>query len=640
MNIINGDPMIFPIEAFVPLVSVSLLDLKDNTLHFDLVHTGIATSKIISLKNDNSKNITTYMIKNPLPENLVFKENMGYITNKPKNIEIIFTYHEPNPNFKIEVPIMIRGGKNIILKIVANIIQPEVFIEEEKFNFGGVCFNEMKIKNLTLTNKSKLPASVYINLNSDLRFKDFRLVLNEKFKNDKSDIIKPVEKKVANEDKVEEIEEEEIEENSESQNNEETEEEEINKEDIREFYVTIPPQKSLLFDLIFYPNSLENENIKFLTNFQLVGSSGSYKGLQREIIAKKIESIISISEMVVKFPKTFIYENTKNYKTKEIKIASANKKTALNWQFINYENDKNFIDGIFNILNKSGIIPEEQDIFIPIKFTFIPREKKVYKSQVVLLVTDTEGNQVNKTIRIEGEGLIPRIYIDKRELILPIVPLGIESSIRFKIKNEGYENEEIKADFEVYQQGSLPIKFNFLENNNIIGYSQSQLKCEVTMLSTKPISFTTKLIFYDTKGKQYPIMVSGTTDNCLFTNYSFFQRNFYDKETKNVNIIKTPPEGNEEINEEKRNENVSSNYAGSSINSISLLGYNKINPQIIDQNCKYIKKYLKKIHLDDGFKQNNTFKTFPDDVVKGNGKVIYILIKNLIGKEPPGKVRS
>jgi hypothetical protein len=320
---------------------------------------------------------------------------------------------------------MIRGGKSLILKIIANIIQPEVFIEEEKFNFGGVCFNEMKIKNLTLTNKSKLPASVYINLNSDLRFKDFRLVLNEKFKNDKSDIIKPVEKKVANEDKVEEIEEEEIEENSESQNNEETEEEEINKEDIREFYVTIPPQKSLLFDLIFYPNSLENENIKFLTNFQLVGSSGAYKGLQREIIAKKIESIISISEMVVKFPKTFIYENTKNYKTKEIKIASANKKTSLNWQFINFENDKNFVDGIFNILNKSGIIPEEQDIFIPIKFTFIPKEKKIYKSQVVLLVTDTEGNQVNKTIRIEGEGLIPRIYIDKRELILPIVPLGM-----------------------------------------------------------------------------------------------------------------------------------------------------------------------------------------------------------------------
>ena len=51
-----------------------------------------------------------------------------------------------------------------------------------------------------------------------------------------------------------------------------------------------------------------------------------------------------------------------------------------------------------------------------------------------------------------------------------------------------------------------------------------------------------------------------------------------------------------------------------------------------------VKKYIKNIHLDENYRQNNTFKIFPDDVVKDNAKVIYILIKNLIGKEPPGKI--
>ena len=645
MNIVSGSPMYFPVEAYLPLVSVSLPNLEDNTVIFELVHTGVATSKFITLKNDTPKNITMYMIQNPLPDNLIFKEETGYITDKPKNVEIIFTHSEPNPNFKTEIPIMIRGGKNLILKLVANVVQPEVIIEEDNFDFGGVCFNEMKTKNLTLTNRSKLPASVYINLNSDLRYKDFKLLLNEKFKNEKNSIIKAVEKIDNNKNEPEEIEDEEIEELSESHNNEESEEEELNQEDIREFYVTIPPQKSIIFDFIFFPNSFENENIQFNTNFKLVGSTSNYKGLEREIKAKKIESIISISEMVVKFPKTFIYENTKNYKSKEIKIASVSKKLQLKWKFINYENEKNFAEGIFNIVNKEGVIPPDEDIYIPIKFHFIPREKKVYKSQVVLLVTDSEGTEAYKTLRLEGEGLIPRIYIDKRELILPIVPLGIESSIKFKIKNEGYENEEIKAEFEIYQQGSLPIQFNFLENNNIIGYSKTELKCEVKMLSNKPISFTTKLIFFDTEGKQYPIMVAGTTDNCLFTNYSFFQRNIktlyeysFDKETKNVNIIKSSTEENDDLNDDKKSENISSSYIGSTANSIALLGYNKINAQIIEQNCKYIKKYIKKIHLDENFRQNNTFKTFPDDVIKGNGKIIYILIKNLTGREPPGKI--
>ena len=647
MNIINGNPVFFPVEAYVPLVSISLSNIEENnSIIFDLVHTGVSTSKFFTLKNDTPKTITAYKIINPLPENLQFKEISGYLTDRPKNIEVIFTHSEPNPNFIAEIPILIRGGKKLILKLKANVVQPEVIIQEEKFDFGKVCYNEMKTKNLTLVNKSKLPASVYINLESDMKYKDFRLVLNEKYKNNQGSIIKPVEKKEENE-KEPVIDDDEIEEVTETQNNdEEAEDEEINKGDIREFYVTIPPQNSIIFDFIFNPISFENENLQFYTNFKLVGSTGQYIGLRREIKAKKIESIISISDMRIKFPKTFIYDNAKNYKTKEIKISSVDRKRALKWKFINYENEKNFSEKIFNIMEgNEGEITANEDHHIPIRFSFVPKEKKIYKSTITLLVTDEEGTEIYKTLRLEGEGLFPRIYIDKRELILPIVPLGVESSIKFKVKNEGYENEEIKAEFEVYQQGALPIKFSFLENNNIIGYSKTELKCQVKMLSTKPISFTTKLIFFDSEGKQYPIMVSGTSDNCLFTNYSFFQRNMdtvyeysYDKETKNVNIVKAQSEGNEDNFEEKKSENATTTFVGSSTNSVGILGYSKINSQIIEQNCKYIKKYIKKIHLDENFLANNKFKTFPDDAVKGNGKIIYVLIKNLIGKEPPGKI--
>ena len=65
------------------------------------------------------------------------------------------------------MPIVIRGGRSLILKITANIIQPVVIIEEEKFNFGGVCFNEMKIKNLTLT-KNQNYLQVFILIYLDL----------------------------------------------------------------------------------------------------------------------------------------------------------------------------------------------------------------------------------------------------------------------------------------------------------------------------------------------------------------------------------------------------------------------------------------------------------------------------------------
>ena len=64
-------------------------------------------------------------------------------------------------------------------------------------------------------------------------------------------------------------------------------------------------------------------------------------------------------------------------------------------------------------------------------------------------------------------------------------------------------------------------------------------------MSQKPISFTTKLIFSDKEGKQYPIYVTGTADNCIFTNYTFFQRTAtdsyeidFDHDTKAINLKK------------------------------------------------------------------------------------------------------
>ena len=650
MNIVNGEPVKFQIEAVVSPCNVIFYELPNDTINFEMVHTGVPNTKHFNLKNETNRVVTAYQIQNPLPEILSFKEPVGFLTDKLKSVEVTIVHKEPNPEFIAEVPILIRGGKKLNLIIKANVVQPEVFIVQDKFDFGGVSFNEPTMRLLTFRNNSKLEASVVVNLNSDVRLRDFKLVLPEKDKLAKEHLIKALEK-----EKKEESFEEDEEDGEESENNEESEEENRG-EDLREFIVNIPPGESLDFEFIFCANSFDNDSFDFFTNFKLLGASEEYKGLKRRITGQKMESVITISDMLVKFPKTFIYENTKNFQYKDIKIGSVQHNKSLKWEFI--LTDEFLKEGIFNIIDSKGEIPAHQDLFVTIKLSFTPHAQKEYKSQVVLRVTDEDGNITDKIIRLEGEGLLPRLYFDKRELILPIVPLGFESSIRFKIKNEGYENEEISYQFESYPQCVLPIEFNWLEKNHTIGVFKNELKGEVKMLTNKPITFTTKLIFFDKEGQQFPITVAGTCDNCLFTNFSFFQRTEknmyefnYDKETKAINLKKSLIKSDEDIlgdkkdnqrddDDDKKSEKNSSSYMGSSMakNSTALLGYNKINSLVIEQNCKMVKKYLKKIHLDDSFKQNNIIKVFPDDIVKDNGKVIYILIKNLIGKEPPDKI--
>ena len=158
-------------------------------------------------------------------------------------------------------------------------------------------------------------------------------------------------------------------------------------------------------------------------------------------------------------------------------------------------------EGVFNILNKKGEIPANQDIFVSVEISFSPKLQKEYTGQVMLYVEDEDGTSTNKVIRLEGEGFYPRIYFDKRELILPIVPLGWESSIKFKIKNEGYEDEDLSAEFESYPQGILPIKLIWCDKTHNIGLVKNDLKLEIKFMSQKPLSFTTKLIFSDKEGK-------------------------------------------------------------------------------------------------------------------------------------------
>lgn len=58
-----------------------------------------------------------------------------------------------------------------------------------------------------------------------------------------------------------------------------------------------------------------------------------------------------------------------------------------------------------------------------------------------------------------------------------------------------------------------------------MGMTHTKLKVEVIFSSKKPTSFTTKIEFKDNNSNSYTIPVSGTADNCLFTNFPFMQRN-------------------------------------------------------------------------------------------------------------------
>ncbi len=287
-------------------------------------------------------------------------------------------------------------------------------------------------------------------------------------------------------------------------------------------------------------------------------------------------------------------------------------------------------------MDKEGELSENTDVTLcTVKFSFTPQQKKKYNNKVVLYTIDESGKQSTKTITLIGEGTLPRLYFDKRELILPVVPLNIESSIKFKIKNDGYEYSKIFHKIDS-QMGLLPIEVRYLDDHSI-GYMKNELRMELCFKSAKPLSFTCKLIFFDNDNVESYIMVAGTTDNCLFSNFSFFQSNFENfeivRELDSINVRKIKEnEMDLDINEDRKSVNFTVSHMSTMVTKTSVLGYKKISKQDMDNNCKFLKRYIKIIY------PNAIISQFPDDIAKDNGSLLYEIIHNLTGKYPPGRI--
>jgi hypothetical protein len=67
------------------------------------------------------------------------------------------------------------------------------------------------------------------------------------------------------------------------------------------------------------------------------------------------------------------------------------------------------------------------------------------------------------------------------------------------------------------------VRLNWLDGKNL-GITKHRVRVEAIFSNKKPLSFTTRIEFSDESDRIYSILISGTTDNCLFTTAPYLQR--------------------------------------------------------------------------------------------------------------------
>jgi hypothetical protein len=464
--------------------------------------------------------------------------------------------------------INIRGGKTLMIPIRAEAKIPMVEMENEDLHFGDVFVGSTGQRKITLTNVGgNIPAILKLDL---VRYPDFCLANDRgELITDTSDGDEPIVVVTGGNTSDEEMEEDDAA-DEEDEDDDDFEDEFTQKKDEsspeqtpkfqlkristiadndnvseggsesgretgNNFRITVEPNSSLTFYLCFKPRHVDQYDFKI--SFQVAGIQLAQTGLMRQVKARSLKPRLVVSHHTLDFKKKVIITEATNMMPHRMLVTFTNEdRQELNWEFdiptgnntavstpIGSKAEKTQLAShdVFRIEPTSGRLTPGQASHIQVFFTPLEANKEYLRVAPIYL--DKKRDKSYFDLQLQGFGSNPTLSFDVREITFSVCPLGITSKQVFNVMNEGYE--ELSLQYRLPADTTkIPLTISFPEGN-VLSIERASIPVELSFMSTKPMSFTANVQFFDGRGQTFNIPVTCTADNCLLTNYSFLVEN-------------------------------------------------------------------------------------------------------------------
>lgn len=449
--------------------------------------------------------------------------------------------------FDARVMIQLRGGKLLELRMGGQSEDPIIEINVPRFEFGGVFSGAKSALPFMLVNNSLVKAKIEFNLKKYLDFsiKCFDKNIPIKELDNNYELVAPADKVI-----------------------------ELflifNPSEVASYNFDLPliinrPDLVELneFDYIDKLNSKSEHLSEFLssnqdntkTNFNSRKTS-AYTLIQGHTPRCKVTAIglrhalkLSTNKINFKIPITYLERMKEGgfYEAKSITMTNYSHK-AVKWCLDMTKVNKVCEEGIFKICNGSMVpfinhsgtktLGPEGEIksneSSEVKILFCPDRPGKYNCNLPIYLND-DFSQPCYMIEINGELASPEIQFDPELLVLKPVPLGMQLSEKFFIRQSGYENKS-KLRFEVAEAKTLDgelsdvLQVKFVNDPVILPQTTGNhaIELDVLFCSLKPISTSVKLKFIDEQNREFFYNIVVTADNSLFTCYSFLAEHLMD----------------------------------------------------------------------------------------------------------------
>lgn len=352
------------------------------------------------------------------------------------------------------------------------------------------------------------------------------------------------------------------------------------------FRIRVAPNEQASFDLVFRPTVASSFEFKLPVG--LSSQLKQVPGLDRTVKAESIQPLIQINRTNIDFGYSCIQPDVSKDKsvpvTQTLKVFNIKRDKEVYWRVgscllsphttVSSErssrpNSRSSTPGKspqqtqsvktkkvknpFSIQPTYGILPPNGCVTLTV--TFAPEDPVRYSLYVPLIFQDfpfksdiatiaggkppsdelviernvspfvTTAHQSSVELEVTGHGIYPQICFDRRELILPPVPLGAASLARFWIFNIGFDYLQLKWRLpasEITSDTNIPITVGF-PGGDILSHAKHSIPVDIEFRSNVPTAFTAYIEIYDSFGKLYSLPITAVTDASLLTTSNYLE---------------------------------------------------------------------------------------------------------------------
>jgi hypothetical protein len=424
----------------------------------------------------------------------------------------------------------IRGGKSASLKLQGEATIPQIKLAQAALEFGGTVVGSDYTLPISLSNTGATKACLIIDLSNNT---DFRVTLQD---DDFAESL--VTSNAMNTSKqtvtfTSSMTKQELQAstmllssgNANSANNKQVSSSAvpstIDDTQVNAYKIVMPPDSRFNGFITFNPSKPRRHNFRLPIYLQ---GRGNAQDLLCDVSAVGLESRLHVSSFCVDFGDKIVRRDPSDLVSyfQEVTFTNVDKRAGLSYEIVEAPSEHKSKDDeaqrpIFFISPMRGDLPPGESGRV--RLTFMPPcNGEFHKKLHIYVDGQPDRSRPYFILSCVGSAVFPRLKFSRDTLYLPPVPLSVVSRASVTVMNDGYENLQLR--YRVSPTVPIPLDLSFPDGEDL-STTKSSVRVIISARSESPVSWTGKIEFYDNDGEQFYLDVSGCSDSCLLTNYSF-----------------------------------------------------------------------------------------------------------------------